>query len=248
VTDRLDGFEKSLGRAVADEAKGPTLAPNGIPAGLAIEHLVVRLPDGREIVEVDDLVLKPRQSVLVTGPSGSGKTSLFRSLGGIWPFGSGEVHIPKGAELLILPQNAYMPLGSLRAALAYPREPDAISREEALDALGAVGLARLEGELDETANWGNRLSGGEQQRIAVARALLARPDWLLLDEATSALDEAAEEKVYRLIAERLPETTVVSIGHRSSLAKLHERFLTLAASEGGAHRLVEIEAPAALPA
>ncbi|MBN8998175.1 MAG: ATP-binding cassette domain-containing protein, partial [Rhizobiales bacterium] len=119
---------------------------------------------------------------------------------------------------------------------------------QAMDALGAVGLARLEPELNEAANWGNRLSGGEQQRIAVARALIARPDWLLLDEATSALDEKAEAAMYALIAEKLPETTVVSIGHRSSLTRLHERFLSLVATETGAHRLVETEAPALQPA
>jgi len=243
VTDRLDGFEKSLSQAVAESESGPQLAKDRADNELSIDKLVVRLPDGREIVEVSGLTLAAGQRVLVTGPSGSGKTSLFRSLGGIWPFGSGGVHIPKGAELLILPQSVYMPLGSLRTALAYPRDADAISSAEAMDALGAVGLARLESELDEVANWGNRLSGGEQQRIAVARALLAKPDWLLLDEATSALDEAAEKKIYELIAERLPNTTVVSIGHRSSLTPLHDRFLTLVASESGAHRIVEAVSP-----
>ncbi|MBB3930470.1 putative ATP-binding cassette transporter [Kaistia hirudinis] len=248
VVDRLDDFEASIESASGARAQGPLLSPDSAPDTLSIQNLVVRLPDGREIVEVSDLTLSPRERVLVTGPSGSGKTSLFRSLGGIWPYGSGGVHIPKGADLLILPQNVYMPLGSLRAALAYPREADAISREEALDALGAVGLARLEGDLDEVANWGNRLSGGEQQRIAVARALLAKPDWLLLDEATSALDEAAEARIYRMISERLPDTTIVSIGHRSSLTPLHERFLKLVATESGAHRLVEEQGTTAVPA
>lgn len=246
VVDRLDGFEGVLGKAVADETAGPSLAADGHGRNLAIENLVVRLPDGREIVEVSSLAVAPRERVLVTGPSGSGKTSLFRALGGIWPFGDGAVHIPAGAELLILPQNAYMPLGSIRSALAYPREPEAISNEQARDVLGAVGLARLTPNLDEEANWGNRLSGGEQQRIAIARALLARPDWLLLDEATSALDESAEASVYGLIQERLPDTTVISIGHRSSLTHLHDRFLKLVArKDGGGHLLVE-DAPVQL--
>lgn len=248
VVNRLDGFDRSLAATEQAESEGPALVADSAPDTLSIQNLVVRLPDGREIVEVSDLTLSPRERVLVTGPSGSGKTSLFRSLGGIWPYGSGGVHIPKGADLLILPQNVYMPLGSLRAALAYPREADAISRDDALDALGAVGLARLEGDLDEVANWGNRLSGGEQQRIAVARALLAKPDWLLLDEATSALDEAAEARIYRMIGERLPDTTIVSIGHRSSLTPLHDRFLKLVATESGAHRLVEEHGVTAVPA
>ncbi len=243
VVDRLDGFDKSLANVEAEAEHGPKLARDKAEVGLSIDDLVVRLPDGRPIVEVPQLTLAPRERVLVTGPSGSGKTSLFRALGGIWPFGGGGVHIPEGADLLILPQNAYMPLGTLRASLAYPREPEAIGDAEVTDVLGAVGLAKLAGELDEPANWGNRLSGGEQQRIAIARALLAKPDWLLLDEATSALDEAGQEEVYRLIEERLPETTVVSIGHRSSLVPLHQRFLRLVGADDGMHRLVEDSSP-----
>ena len=243
VVDRLDGFDHSLVAVEAEAELGPKLSRDRSGAGLAIEDLVVRLPDGRPIVEVPQLTLAPRERVLVTGPSGSGKTSLFRALGGIWPFGAGGVHIPEGADLLILPQNAYMPLGTLRAALAYPREPGAISDAEISDVLGAVGLGKIAGEIDEPANWGNRLSGGEQQRIAIARALLAKPDWLLLDEATSALDEDGQAAIYKLIEERLPDTTVVSIGHRSSLVPLHQRFLNLVGADGGMHRLVEAEKP-----
>ncbi len=243
VVDRLDGFDKSLVTVEAEAEHGPKLARDKADVGLSIEDLVVRLPDGRPIVEVPALTLAPRERVLVTGPSGSGKTSLFRALGGIWPFGGGGVHIPEGADLLILPQNAYMPLGTLRAALAYPREPEVISDAEVADVLEAVGLARLASEIDDPANWGNRLSGGEQQRIAIARALLTKPDWLLLDEATSALDEAGQEEIYRLIETRLPDTTVVSIGHRSSLIPLHQRFLHLTGADNGMHRLVEDPSP-----
>jgi putative ATP-binding cassette transporter len=243
VVNRLEGFENSLGNAVELEKEGPSLAADGADNDLAIRDLVVRLPDGREIVEVPSLTFSPRQRVLVTGPSGSGKTSLFRALGGIWPFGGGGVHIPAGANLLILPQTAYMPLGSLRTALAYPGEPESVSDADAIDVLDAVGLPGLVAQLDETANWGNRLSGGEQQRIAIARALLAKPDWLLLDEATSALDEKAEAKVYGLLQARLPETAVISIGHRSNLAGLHDRFLQLVEGDSGRHRVIEGAAP-----
>jgi len=239
VVDRLDGFDRSLTAVEAAEDEGPKLAKDPAADTLAIKDLVVRLPDGRALVEVPKLVLTPREPVLISGPSGSGKTSLFRALGGIWPFGSGGVHVPAGADLMILPQNAYMPLGSLRAALAYPGEAESVSAAAAHDALTAVGLGRFNDVIDEETNWGNRLSGGEQQRVAVARALIARPDWLLLDEATSALDEKGQTDVYRLIAERLPETTVVSIGHRSSLIPLHRRFLRLDGTESGIHRLVE---------
>jgi putative ATP-binding cassette transporter len=248
VINRLDGFDRSLRTTEAEAEAGPQLSDDGRDTGLAIENLVVRLPDGREIVEVPQLSFAPRQHVLVTGASGSGKTSLFRALGGIWPFGSGAVHIPDGASLLILPQNAYMPLGTLRAALAYPREPEVLSTERAQELLSMVGLARLSPHLDEAANWGNRLSGGEQQKIGIARALFAEPDWLLLDEATSALDEAAEAGIYRMIHERLPDATVISIGHRSSLTPLHDRFLKLVEGAGGLNRVVEDATPALQPA
>ncbi|MCX5497339.1 ABC transporter ATP-binding protein/permease [Kaistia dalseonensis] len=248
VVDRLDGFEKALGKAVAEEKVGPALAADRADRDLAIRDLVVRLPDGREIVDVPALTFAPRERVLVTGPSGSGKTSLFRALGGIWPFGGGGVHIPAGADLLILPQHAYMPLGTLKTALAYPAPEADLADADAETMLELVGLAGLVPSLHEAANWGNRLSGGEQQRIAIARALIAKPDWLLLDEATSALDEKAEADVYGLIRQRLPETTIISIGHRSSLAALHDRFLQLVEKEGGRHTVVEAKAPVLAPA
>ena len=239
VVDRLDGFEDAIAASKVLEQAGPKLEDDRTDRDLVIEGLVVQLPDGREILDVPQLTLNPRDRVLLTGPSGSGKSSLFRALGGIWPFGNGAVHIPAGSNLLILPQDAYMPLGSLRTALAYPRDPETLDREAASEVLAAVGLSRLASQLDIDANWGNRLSGGEQQRIAIARAILAGPDWLLLDEATSALDEKAETTVYNLIRERLPRTTVVSIGHRSSLTALHDRFLELVENGGGGHILVE---------
>jgi putative ATP-binding cassette transporter len=248
VVDRLDGFEQAIAHAEDLERAGPALEEDARGAGLVIRDLAVRLPDGREIVQVPDLTVEPRQRVLVAGPSGSGKTSLFRALGGVWPFGDGAIHIPAGANLLILPQDAYMPLGSIRAALAYPAPAETLSTEQAAEALAAVGLPRLVPQLDEDAHWGNRLSGGEQQRIAIARAILARPDWLLLDEATSALDEKAEAAAYALIRRQLPDATVISIGHRSSLVALHDRFLELVENGGGSHVLVERAEPALAPA
>jgi len=248
VVNRLDGFDTSLRTTEAEAAAGPKLVKDEAKPLLAIDNLLVRLPDGRAIVEVPSLTIAPRERVLVTGPSGSGKTSLFRALAGIWPFGDGAAHIPVRGDLLILPQNAYMPLGTLRAALAYPDDPDSISPETAREALETVKLGWLSEHLEEEANWGNRLSGGEQQRVAIARALIHRPDWLLLDEATSALDEAGQVEVYQLLDEKLPESTIVSIGHRASLVPLHQRFLRLAKGENGIHRVVEDAEPEPVPA
>ena len=151
--------------------------------------VTLTLPNGAPIVRVDDLDLGQVRRTLVVGPSGSGKSTLFRAIAGIWPFGEGKVGIPANAEIMLLPQRPYLPQGTLRAALAYPSEADAYGDAEIQDAMDKVKLGHLRDRLDEVDLWGQRLSGGEQQRLAVARALLARPDWLFLDEATASLDE-----------------------------------------------------------
>ena len=241
VLNRLAGFDASM-----DWAKGlDTTAPrvqhvsDGGTAMLA-DDLTVSLPNGQAIVRAIGLEIGPAERVLVTGPSGSGKTSLFRALGGVWPFGVGTVRIPQGVKLLVLPQRPYLPLGTLRGALAYPGPNDAFTPTEIDDVLRATGLDALQDSLDETAYWADRLSMGEQQRLSIARALLQKPDWLFLDEATAALDEPAEAMLYRLLLERLPDAAIVSIGHRSSLVIFHERFLALRPDGLGRHRLTPV--------
>jgi putative ATP-binding cassette transporter len=165
---------------------------------------------------------------LVTGPSGAGKSTLFRAIAGIWPFGSGSIEIPAQATLMMLPQRPYFPVGSLKAAIVYPAEPGEFSSERVSDALIAVGLPQLAPQLDEEAHWNRMLSLGEQQRLGLARALLHTPQYLFLDEATASLDEASEAKLYRLLEEKLPATTIVSIGHRSTLEAFHQRHVVLA--------------------
>jgi putative ATP-binding cassette transporter len=240
VLDRLAGFEASIdwARGLDQTAPRVELISDGGDA-LHVEDLAVNVPSGEEIVRVKNLSIELGERVLVTGPSGSGKTSLFRALGGVWPFGEGSIRIPKGANVLVLPQRPYLPLGTLRGALAYPGPENSFTPKEIDEVIDAVGLSDLRGELDVTAYWADKLSGGEQQRLSIARALLQKPDWLFLDEATSALDEPAESELYRLLLKRLPNAAIVSIGHRSSLIQFHDRFFELSPEASGRHSLAE---------
>lgn len=242
VLNRLTGFEASIAWAQSLDRTAPRLEflTDGGNA-LLVEEFAVELPNGEEIVRLAEFSIEPGERVLVTGPSGAGKTTLFRALGGVWPFGSGSMRVPPGASVLVLPQRPYMPLGTLRGALAYPGAPDAFTPEAIDDVLQAVGLGSLRDQLDETAYWADKLSGGEQQRVSIARALLQKPHWLFLDEATGALDEESEAQLYRLLIERLPGTAIVSIGHRASLAQFHRRFFELKPDETGRHHLREIK-------
>jgi putative ATP-binding cassette transporter len=243
VLNRLAGFDASIDWAKSLDTAAPRVehvAAGGI--ALTAEQLTVALPNGQAIVRVPNLVIEPAERVLVTGASGSGKTSLFRALGGVWPFGSGSIRVPRGASLLVLPQKPYLPLGTLRGALAYPGPEHAFPPDEIDEALDSTGLDGLRARLDEVAYWADQLSVGEQQRLSIARALLQKPDWLFLDEATSALDEPAEGMLYRLLLECLPQAAIVSIGHRSSLVVFHDRFLELKPDGDGLSRLQPVQA------
>ncbi len=226
TVDRLTGFTQALAqaRAEAERLDGDRVEGEA-PATLALEDVALALPQGKPLLAPTSIVLKKGEPVLITGPSGAGKSTLFRALAGIWPYWRGRIALPKGAKLLFLPQKAYLPIGSLKHTVCYPEEAARIPDEEAAEALRAVGLPQLAGQLAREENWAQVLSGGEQQRVAFARALLNRPDWLFLDEATASLQEEAQAELYRLLRERLPQTTFVSIGHRASLAPLHERRL-----------------------
>ena len=225
---RLTGFRAAVdaARAAAAEGAGPRAVPADAP-DLALEDLSLALPDGRVLVEDASARVSPGDSVLVTGPSGSGKSTLFRAVAGIWPFGRGRVRLPAGARALFLPQRPYLPLGTLRRALCYPADAARIPDEAVRAALRDAGLGHLEPRLDEEEIWDRRLSGGEQQRIALARALLLKPDWLFLDEATASLDPEAEAAFYTVLRERLPGATMVSIAHRPAVARFHRRALRL---------------------
>src|SRR5258705_7417181 len=194
---------------------------------IELEQLLVRLPNGRPLVSADGFSIRSNERTLVTGPSGAGKSTLFRAIAGVWPFGSGSIVIPAKARLMMLPQRPYFPVGSLKAAIAYPAEAGAFGADRIRDGLIAGGLPQFAAQLEEDAHWNRILSLGEQQRLGLARALLHGPQYLFLDEATASLDEASEARLYRLLEEKLPATTIVSIGHRSALEAFHQRHVVL---------------------
>jgi putative ATP-binding cassette transporter len=229
VIQRLDGFSLAVAAAQAAARTPPVIDVDAAGDGRAVElnNVAVNLPNGTPLVASDNVKMPRGEPVLLTGPSGSGKSTLFRAIAGIWPFGSGRIVVPKDARLMMLPQRPYFPVGPLAAAVSYPAEPGTYDRERVAEAISAVGLPALAQRLDEEGHWNRMLSLGEQQRLGIARALLQKPDFLFLDEATASLDEPSEAVLYRLIQERLPDATVVSIGHRSTLAAFHRRRLTL---------------------
>jgi vitamin B12/bleomycin/antimicrobial peptide transport system ATP-binding/permease protein len=240
VIDRLDGFDKAATAAQAVAVTPPVIELRSEPGkrSLDVDNLSIRLPNDQPLVEADGISIKAGDRVLLTGPSGSGKSTLFRAIAGIWPFGSGTISVPTEAEVMLLPQRPYFPVARLSSAIAYPAEPGTFDNETIKAALNAVGLPAMAERLEEEAHWNRMLSLGEQQRLGVARALLHAPDYLFLDEATASLDEASEAAVYRLLQERLPRTTIVSIGHRSTLADFHTRRLSLV-RDGDRHHLRE---------
>jgi len=182
---------------------------------------------------IDDLSFSlPEGGVtLISGPSGCGKSTFLRAVAGIWPYAKGHLQVPASFHPMVLPQEPYLPIGSLRDAIGYPQPAESFTDEAMREALSRVRLIPLCDKLDESQNWSQLLSPGEQQRIALARVFLHRPDWLFLDEATSALDEPTERSIYESLAEILPNTTIVSIGHRSSLKPLHDETIIFAAEE-----------------
>src|SRR4051794_10009257 len=229
VVARLAGFESSIENAAALRTKRNIIhVAAAEKADVQVEKLSVSLPNGTPLVTADDFSIRSGERTLLTGPSGSGKSTLFRAIAGIWPFGTGSIAIPAQATLMMLPQRPYFPVGTLTAAIAYPAEAGAFSQEQVGEILGAVGLPKLALRLEEDAHWNRTLSLGEQQRLGIARALLHKPQYLFLDEATASLDEPSEAALYQLLKDRLAATTMVSIGHRSTLQAFHQRGLTLA--------------------
>src|ERR1700733_9715247 len=233
VVARLSGFETAIENAAALTTKENIIHIASDDEGaIDLEKLLVSLPNGTPLVTADGFSIRSGERTLLTGPSGSGKSTLFRAIAGIWPFGAGSIAIPAQATLMMFPQRPYFPVGTLRAAIAYPADESAFSAEQVGETLSVVGLPKLASRLDEDAHWNRTLSLGEQQRLGIARALLHKPQYLFLDEATASLDEPSEAALYHLLQDRLPATTIISIGHRSTLEAFHQRGVTLARDGG----------------
>jgi vitamin B12/bleomycin/antimicrobial peptide transport system ATP-binding/permease protein len=243
VVERLAGFERTLER-VHQQATTGLKRVEGRPTQLTVAGVDLYRPDGQPLMANVNLTLRRGDAVLLTGASGSGKSTLIRAIAGIWPFGRGEIRAARDARILFLPQRPYLPIGKLRDVVSYPMPASGVADGALREALEAVGLPQLAGRLDESAHWALQLSPGEQQRIAFARALVQKPEWLFLDEATSAVDEATEQRLYRLVRERLPETTVFSIGHRATLRPFHTRRLMVQPTGNSAASVVELPAAA----
>ena len=220
VVDRLVGFGLHM-REV--EKVRPSLALDRMEAdfdGVRIVAMEIGLPNGEVLLKDLNFELKPGRNVLVKGTSGSGKSTLLRAIAGIWPYAAGKAELPERERIMFIPQKPYLPLGTLRDALLYPGKR--MKDDEELKALMRLcSIESLADSLDVEADWSHVLSIGEQQRLAFVRTMIYEPEWLFLDEATSALDEATEENMYSMLRERLKKTTVVSVGHRSTLNKFH---------------------------
>ena len=245
TVDRLTSFRAAI-REAAESASGIDVRARPQNHYLSPE-LKIDLPDGQRLLDAGGLKFDAGERVLITGASGSGKSTLFRALAGIWPFGRGEIIRPDGPRVLFLPQKPYLTIGTLREQLCYPFPADAHDDAELIAALHDCRLPLLATRLDESQHWTQLLSGGEQQRIAFARALLQKPEWIFLDEASSALDEPTEAALYDLLRERLPGSAIISIGHRSELRRLHDRCIEIVRGGSGEYARFATPPSAAAP-
>ena len=225
VVMRLTYFGRHM-QEVSAEAERFHVDRFATSSSVSAEGMQINLPDGTPLLQNLNFILNPGTNVLIKGVSGSGKSTLLRAIAGIWPFVEGKINMPKTEELMFIPQKPYIPLGTLREALLYPGTKP-LGDQELKKLMHTCQIGYLEDKLDLVADWSHVLSVGEQQRLAFARAHIQQPLWLFLDEATSALDEETEAHMYGLLAERLKNTTVVSVGHRSTLNQYHGLVLRL---------------------
>ncbi len=225
VVKRLLGFVEHM--QAVEELKVDTNIAEVNVERLAIKNLTVALPNGQTLLQDVNLQVSCGEKLLITGASGCGKSTFMRTISGIWPFGKGSIVVPQGQIRLFLPQRPYLPLGSLKEAILYPKENLLVDDERIKEVMKECQLGDFISKLYDDADWSRILSLGEQQRLAFARVLLIKPEWVFLDEATSALDEPTEKVMYELLVEHLPNTAIISIGHRNTLVNYHQKKLHL---------------------
>jgi putative ATP-binding cassette transporter len=206
---------------------------------LRLRDLSVTLDDGTVVINDADVAIEPGEKVLVLGESGTGKSTLVRAVAGLWPWGQGDILIPRASKLFLMPQRPYIPLGTLRRVATYPLAASEVSDATLRELLDVVGLDYLAERLDEEAPWDRVLSGGEKQRVAFVRLFLHRPDIVVMDEATSALDPSSQERMLELVNERLPKAALVSIAHRPELQASHQRVLVFEHRPGGSRLIAD---------
>ena len=226
---RVDELHIAMDEMDHDTARAASITIEATSSGnVQLSSLSISHRDGRVVIDDADITVTPGERVLLGGESGTGKSTLIRAIAGLWPWGEGRIILPATGKIAFVPQRPYIPLGTLHDALAYPRESALLSNEHALAILKDVGLSYLAAKLDlEDERWDQTLSGGERQRVAFARLLLEQPSVIIMDEATAALDVDSEFRLLTLLFERLPNSTIFSVGHRPGLQELHSRMLTL---------------------
>jgi putative ATP-binding cassette transporter len=240
VIDRLYAFNDNYDRTIEiTEHSELKILKDPESDKIVIDDIAVSLPTGKVQITADHIELRPGEKILIKGRTGAGKTTLFRAISGIWPLAKGEVTLPADKKVIVLPQRPYFPIGTLIQAVSYPLPENTYDRETIKQVLVEVGLPQFVDRIDEVQHWNQLLSGGEQQRVGIARALLMNADYMFFDEATASMDEPSEEALYSMLLERAQNATIISIGHRSSLQKFHKRLLVAEGDPNGTYHIEE---------